>query len=150
MPALIELYLKDYYELCEADSLGSKLLSLIDLDMAMFALKESFTREQWLILHLFCMGYSYREIAEMRQTGFRKVRNAQRRICRALERHLGWEYSDAKVHTLVAKKLKVVRLTDEEHKFVQLKLNNHGNFMFSKFTIYNFAFDVFGRVVLRR
>lgn len=149
MSALIELYLRDYYELAELTSINSKLLSKIDIDRAMEVLKKHYTAEQWDIIHLYSMGYTSREISEILQQGFRAIKSTQIAICRALEHYLGWEYSDAKIHRMVALRLGVVQLSKEEGKFVQLKLDNHNNYLFTKFNIYNFAFDSFGRVVLR-
>lgn len=149
MSALVEIYLKDYYELSELDSISNSLLSKIDIDIAMEALKEHYAPSQWQVIQLYCMGYSSREIAEVLQQGFRTIYHTQQSICRAIERRLGWEYSDARIHRMVARRLHTVRLLPEQRKFVQLKLENHSNYLFTKFNIYNFAFDPFGRVVLR-
>lgn len=149
MATLVELYLKDYYVLRETTSINNKLLSLIDLDIAIERLQDSFTNEQWEILHMVCEGYSSRDIALILRRGFRKVRFTRLAICRAIEHTLGWEYSDRKIHTMVAKRLGVVRLNKEENKFVALKLSNYNNYSFAKFNIFNFRFDPYGRVVLQ-
>jgi hypothetical protein len=150
MSALVELYLKDYYELYELTDINSKLISKIDIDMALEALYDFYTPEQWNIIRLFAMGYTLREIAEIIQLGVRAIKATQISVCRAITHHLGWDYSDAKIHQMVARRLKVAKLSPEERRFVQLKLDNHGYYNFMQFNIYNFAFDVFGRVVFRK
>lgn len=107
MSVLVEEYLRDYYELAETTAINNKLISYIDLSLAIEGLEDRFTNKEWSILTLFCSGHSYKEMSEISRQPVRLVRQTIYRISKAIENTLGWDYSDRKIHAMVAKRLNV-------------------------------------------